>query len=145
MSPLRVSIQNALVCDDIRTEDTGKAILIGIYTGSINLKRMPTKLRLALWLIGKLEGSGPFKLALKITFTPNDGSTPFELKTDRPLEGEVHEPFDEHVQDFQVPIAFEQPIEFSGPGILTISTRVEPGQDGFVEVARKLVAPAPIS
>lgn len=39
-----------LVCDDVRREDNGKEILIGVYSSDIRVAHFPTSLRLVFWM-----------------------------------------------------------------------------------------------
>jgi len=69
-----------IICDDIRKEDNGKHILIGVYTGNINLAgpkptddmRVAANLHLHFWIACKVEE--------KI------GIAPFEIKIDEPTK-----------------------------------------------------------
>ncbi len=44
----RLKMQYALVCDDVRREDSGKLILIGVYARDIRLTSVPATLVLSL-------------------------------------------------------------------------------------------------
>ena len=48
---MTLRVAAALVCDDVRIEDTGKHILIGVYTGGVRLKEAPVQLRMAFWIL----------------------------------------------------------------------------------------------
>lgn len=63
----------AIVCDDVREEKTGKTILIGIYTGGINLTKPETApndaiflIHLALWMPLEIQGIGKKKIQVKV-------------------------------------------------------------------------------
>src|SRR2546426_965311 len=45
-----LKIKNAVVCDDIRREDNGKELLIGVYSGGIVVPQFPAPLVLAYWV-----------------------------------------------------------------------------------------------
>lgn len=47
---MKITPLHAFVCDDIRVEDSGKHMMIGIYTGNIRASVFPTTLRLCTWL-----------------------------------------------------------------------------------------------
>ena len=47
---LPFKIEAAVVCDDLRVENTGKHILIGVYVGVIGLLSLPTQLTLTWWI-----------------------------------------------------------------------------------------------
>lgn len=60
-----LKIDAALICDDIRMEANGKAMLIGMYPGDILLNRMPAAISVAVWLNGRIQGA-PGKFKIKI-------------------------------------------------------------------------------
>jgi hypothetical protein len=45
-----IDIKSAIVCDLVRTEDTGKQILIGVYVGDISVSHIPSKINLTFWV-----------------------------------------------------------------------------------------------
>jgi hypothetical protein len=47
---MQLKIRSAIVCDFVRTEDTGKHILIGVYTGDIIFARFPATFSPTYWL-----------------------------------------------------------------------------------------------
>lgn len=59
-------ILNAIVCDDARREDNGKAILIGVYTGSILISRFPAQMQLAVWIEHEVTKIGNFQFSCRI-------------------------------------------------------------------------------
>lgn len=44
-----------IICDDVREENNGKSIIIGIYTGDILVKKFPCVLNLSVWLGVNIE------------------------------------------------------------------------------------------
>jgi len=135
MKPLHLSINNVIVCDDARTEDNGKAILIGIYTGTINPSKAPALMSFVLWFLGEVEGEGKFRIEIKTAFIPKDGSPPNERIG--AVEGEVSTPADSGRQSFQLPVP-TGPISMPSPGTLVISVK-QMGGDAFQELVRKIV------
>ena len=64
----RVSIVSAVVCDDIRHEDNGKDILIGVYSGIITVHALPSpSIPLRCWLSIEAQGSGNAKLDFQVS------------------------------------------------------------------------------
>ena len=59
-----------LVCDDVRKEISNKEILIGVYSGNIQLPAMPTQILLSFWMEMISKKKGPYELTLRIQF-PN--------------------------------------------------------------------------
>lgn len=135
MSDVRLKIENVLVCDDIRTEDNGKALIIGVYTGSISPSKFPARIRLCYWLVGKVQGQGSFKLEVRIAFKPDDqAGKPAEMIVG--LEGAVTERVEEP-REVQLAVGGESAFEFSGPGNLSVAVRA--GDEEFQDVAVKPV------
>ena len=61
--PSIVNILSVVICDDVRTENTGKDILIGVYGGPIALHAIPSPpLPLRCWI--NLEVRGPTNISL---------------------------------------------------------------------------------
>jgi hypothetical protein len=77
-------IEGVLLCDDIRREVNGKAILIGVYSGDIIVPTVPTSLGLSLWLQGRaVEATSKIGIRLELaslssTVVTNIGSLPDE-------------------------------------------------------------------
>lgn len=72
-------------CDDIRREDNGKAILIGVYTSDLIPGALPTNLLLSLWL--DLRGVPEGHHKVKISVVPPTGealSIPGEIDVQAP-------------------------------------------------------------
>ena len=67
---MSIKIYSAILCDLVRTEDNGKHIIIGVYTGDIVFTKCPTTFRTTLWL--EMEpwiknGGMPFDIRLEAT------------------------------------------------------------------------------
>lgn len=63
---LPVDIQCAITCDDVRREDNGKALAIGVYVGDILVNAFPASLRLSWLLLGKHHISDDRRIEFKI-------------------------------------------------------------------------------
>lgn len=48
-----LQINSVIICDDIRKEDNGKVIFIGVYSGDILVTKLPALLKLCYWLSGE--------------------------------------------------------------------------------------------
>lgn len=68
---------NTVFCDDIRREDNGKALLIGVYTEDLVVQKLPTQLRLSFWI--RLTGMdrGKYDITLRFDFP---GSESFSVE-----------------------------------------------------------------
>src|SRR5690349_7818135 len=100
---LKFSVGAVLFCDDVRMERNGKAILIGVYSGTIDPSQIPATMQFVYWLIGTAEGEGEFSLQLKVEFVLEDGAV--SQRADSPvLSGTVTNPLNEAKQHFQVAV-----------------------------------------
>lgn len=63
-----LNIDYILVCDDIRQENNGKQILIGVYKGAIIVPEFPARLLLALLLRGTANQTGSFPFEMRFVF-----------------------------------------------------------------------------
>lgn len=63
----KFNLKQVVVCDDIRREDSGKFILIGVYPEGIALPKIPETLFLSLWLDFQLKLIQETTLEVKIT------------------------------------------------------------------------------
>ena len=46
----RINPLSAIFCDDIRREDNGKELLIGVYSGSLQVPILPAPVMLSVWV-----------------------------------------------------------------------------------------------
>lgn len=67
-----MKIRNAIVCDQVRTENTGKHIIIGVYQSDILFNQFPAKTTLAMWLQFMTDELGEYEIEYRITI---DGKT----------------------------------------------------------------------
>lgn len=76
-------ISCVLVCDDVRREDNGKHLILGVYGSDIVLSNIPKKIQLVACLIGKANGDS-FSIRTKIEFIGDnaDDSSAYELQLD---------------------------------------------------------------
>lgn len=76
-------------CDDIRREDNGKAILIGVYTGDLIPGVLPTNLPLSLWIDIRDVPLGHHNLVIKVELPGGEKiSVPGQLdveEVDKPI------------------------------------------------------------
>lgn len=120
----------SLVCDDIRREDNGKVMLIGVYVGEILVPAFPTELRLSVWSQWKSPSASaePLVLDLKV-----------ELEGEKPLQakGTVNGPLDEGDDVFLT--VFGVPVKATKPTTLKLSAKIGGTDDGWRELARKRI------
>lgn len=53
-----IQVRYALVCDDVRREENGKEMLIGLYNGAMSIAVLPQDIPVSMWLSVRYEGSG---------------------------------------------------------------------------------------
>lgn len=117
---------NAVFCEDIRHEDNGKDILIGVYSEVMAPSRCPINLRLSLWIQYEAAQSGETEIMLRLRF----GDAPQEAPEAR-LHMSIAEPG-------EVTIALRgMPLAIDGSGVLLLEHCL-PGQNWAV-IARKRV------
>ncbi|QQM31751.1 hypothetical protein JET14_06170 [Martelella lutilitoris] len=64
---------DVIFCDDIRKEDNGKAILIGVYTGALVLEQLPVDILLSAWI--RVSGLDKGKHDVSVEFHSPGGKT----------------------------------------------------------------------
>jgi hypothetical protein len=120
------ALVNAVFCEDIRREDNGKDMLLGVYGGDIVAARCPIRISISLWL--------------QYLFAPATGG---ETSIDLRLRFEGHE---EPVSQIGLPFINEgettlalrgMPVAIDGSGVLLLEHRIA-GRD-WTEIARKRV------
>jgi Family of unknown function (DUF6941) len=57
-----------IVCDDVRIENNGKHIVIGVFSESINVPQFPANIRVAQFLIFTTSGQGDASIDLQVRF-----------------------------------------------------------------------------
>lgn len=127
--PLKIT--NALLCDDVRTEDNGKAIIIGVYTGHVVFSSFPAPWRPVIWFEVRPWGQGQIA---------------FEIKMEAPGLEKPHVEKGAGVIGTEDGIVVEfklKTIQVPGPGRLIVSMRPEGGR--WTEVLSKQIQLAPTS
>lgn len=125
-------ILSALVCDDVRRENNGKEILIGVYSGKIIVPRLPTNIVLMAWLNILVRGPTEFPLDIRI-LDPNERTV---------MEGEVTVKLDD-VQDTSSMIIPKFHLLVENEGSLKIKFRK--GRGRWQTIIEKLIEMPSIS
>ena len=63
-APPKLSVETVVVCDDVRHEDTGKTILVGVYNHNIALKSFPSPAAFQVWVQLRVEGARKGKIPI---------------------------------------------------------------------------------
>lgn len=74
MAELKLKLLAAVLCDEVRTENNGKHIIIGAYGGDIILPETPVTLPLAVWISAKVIVSGQAKLDVQFRVNGTEAS-----------------------------------------------------------------------
>ncbi len=86
MSP-SVLFEALVLCDDIRFENNGKLLLIGVYSDVVQVFKLPLQLRsLGLAVRAKVMSSG--RIAFSVTATDPQGNSLLEASGEMNYEGE---------------------------------------------------------
>ena len=68
----KIDVRYVIVCDDIRKEDNGKSILIGVYTEAILVNQSPAKLGLSFRIEVMPPSAGNFVVEFRLIGHPKD-------------------------------------------------------------------------
>lgn len=66
--PAKLNVRAAVLCDDVRVENNGKAILIGVYSGDVAVPATPFLLPFYVWTNFSPEGLGEIAVNFRISF-----------------------------------------------------------------------------
>jgi hypothetical protein len=128
---MRADIVSVIICDDVRKEQSGKDILIGVFSGGIVLPAYPSHLRLAFWIEIQPEAVGEIHCQIKVE-TPS-GNPPIEAEFDLGVT-EV---------DTAVIVMGGVPLAFERDGEIVVSAKM--GSAEWRVVKRKRVFRRPIA
>jgi hypothetical protein len=62
----RINPLFAIFCDDVRREDNGKELLIGVYSGSLQLPILPAPVMLSVWVPFERSGIGKVPIEFRL-------------------------------------------------------------------------------
>lgn len=119
---MRAEVVSVILCDDVRKEITGKDILIGVYTGTMNVPTYPATFPAALWVEIEPDGVGQIPGRVKIE-TPS-GNPPIEFG----FELEIVE------QDTAIFVMGGLPLTVERDGEIVVSIKMG---DGDMKVVRR--------
>ena len=124
-------LMNAVFCEDIRREDNGKDMLLGVYSGDIVVARCPTRVGMSLWLqyVSAPSVKGETGIDLRLRF---DGH-----------EKAVHQIGLPFMEEGETTLALRgMPIAIDGSGVLLLEHRL-PGQDWTEIACKRVTCPDP--
>lgn len=114
-----VSIDYAILCDEIRQEDNGKLLVIGMYTGDILIGNFPGTLPLTILLHGQSDADCSVPIEIRFTV---------EFEDDKPFTasagGDLNIKGTAQRKEFFTPLP-KVPIEFRDKGRLLIDYRID--------------------
>lgn len=114
-SALKLGIKSVIICDDIRREDNGKQMLIGIYVGSIEVSSFPINLALAIWIEHKPTAVGETDIEVRF-LGPSDAQL---------FHSSFHAKF--HATERSSVGMGSIPLQFQGPGDLRFQVKESGG------------------
>jgi hypothetical protein len=62
----RINPLSAIFCDDIRREDNGKELLLGVYSGSLQVPILPAPVMLSVWVPFERSGIGKVPIEFRL-------------------------------------------------------------------------------
>lgn len=66
-----IKVLSAVLCDEVRREQSGKDILIGVYGGEIILNNIPGPISVSLWLSLEIPHKGDFVAEIRVVNAEN--------------------------------------------------------------------------
>ncbi|MBL8658325.1 MAG: hypothetical protein JNM75_01065 [Rhodospirillales bacterium] len=66
--PAELNVRSAVLCDDVRIENNGKIILIGVYSGNVAVPVTPFVLAVHVWINLSPQVPGEIAVNLRISF-----------------------------------------------------------------------------
>lgn len=124
-------LMNAVFCEDIRREDNGKDMLLGVYGGDIVVARCPIRLGVSLWLqyVSAPATKGETGIDLRLRFDGHDEPA-----------SQIGLPF---MEEGETTLALRgMPIAIDGSGVLLLEHRL-PGEDWTVIARKRVTCPSP--
>lgn len=129
MSRSHVRVKNAILCEEVRPELGGKNILLGVFSGNINVAEIPATIRLAMYFELESDGPGQFTAKMRMRYADKE-----------PVMGEIGVMIPETTAAAATPM-FNLRAEHEGDFIVEISF----GDDRWQEVIRKHIAVGDVS
>lgn len=111
-----LDIRAAILCDLVRTENTGKQILVGVYTGNVVFSKNPARFSPWFWI--------------DLVFPTQNSEFEVEFKIEAPDLEKPHTAVSKgHIEKQKnLIIAFSSPpLEIKQPGLLKFSMRAKKG------------------
>jgi hypothetical protein len=68
-------VRFAILCDDVRKEDNGKGMLIGVYSGQIVLPSVPALMKFTYWVDGSVTSTETESVEFKIDILDDKGTS----------------------------------------------------------------------
>ena len=125
------TIESAIVCDDIRREDNGKAILIGVYFGDVIVPKAPALLSVWLWFQARAN-----ETVENIQFRAeifNDSAPDAPTFVAPPHQAELHADVG---NTFLIALG-GLPLSITGSGHLSIQAKY--GEHDWIEILKKRI------
>ncbi len=63
----KLKVKNAIFCEDIREEKSNKHILIGVFSGGVNVVKIPATIKVAVYAQIEIKGDVPKEIFIKFS------------------------------------------------------------------------------
>ena len=80
-------IHNAIICDQVRKEDTGKHLLLGVYPVDVLVRDFPATIALVLWMQLYVDRNGEYEVEFR---TQNDKKSISRTKATMNVKNHLH-------------------------------------------------------
>ena len=81
---IKLKVIAAALCEDVRREDNGKQMLIGVYSGDVVSTGFPANLAFAVWINAEVLQPGKGKLQIKYILDGSDMTSNMEAEIEAP-------------------------------------------------------------
>ena len=111
-----MKFENAIICDEVRIENTGKHIIIGAYSNNISVPAFPAGIVLSIWSQFYADRNGDMNVELRVLANKKEitrGLGRFQINDYKELVTSVYNGI---------------PLQVQGEGMLTFQIRVANGR-----------------
>lgn len=82
-----IEVRSSVICDQIRREDNGKSILIGVYAGDLIANILPAVTILSFWVLTHADKAGPMAIEFRVLGVNGDLLAEFVVQGEYAAKG----------------------------------------------------------